>query len=115
MLHQRVTRCILIWLVGIMKLHSVGLRGPDGLSGEHPESPQPAGMNFIRLIFLVRHGPTLKPDGPDFWQPCPHVPVTRSRNARQVRQPENMVTDASPSNDTIVPRSSEKFDSICPE
>jgi hypothetical protein len=55
MLHQRVTRCILIWLVGIMKLHSVGLRGPGGLSGEHPESPQPAGLNFIDPIFAVRH------------------------------------------------------------
>jgi hypothetical protein len=70
MVHQRITHCILIWLVAIMKLHSVGLRGPGGLSGEHPETPQPAGLNLIHPIFPVRHGPRLKPDGPDFWQPC---------------------------------------------
>jgi hypothetical protein len=53
-----------------MKLHSGGLRGAGGLSGEHPESPQPAGLNFIHRLFSVQHGPRLKPDGPDVWQPC---------------------------------------------
>jgi hypothetical protein len=75
MLHQRVTRCILIWLVGIMKLHSVCLQGTGGLSGEHPESLQPAGLNFIHPIFPVWPGLRLKPDGPDFWQPWMHVVV----------------------------------------
>jgi hypothetical protein len=68
-LHQRVTRCILISLVGIRKLHSVGLRGPRGLSGELPESPLAVGLNINDPIFLIRHGSRLKPDGPDFWQP----------------------------------------------
>jgi hypothetical protein len=68
-LHQRVTRCILIWLVGIMKLHSVGLQSPGALSGEHPKCSQPAGFNFIHPIISVRHGPRLKPGGPNFLQP----------------------------------------------
>jgi hypothetical protein len=63
MLHERVTPGIPIWLVGVMKPDSVALRGSGGLSGEHPESPQPAGLYFIHPIFPVRPGPRLKLDG----------------------------------------------------
>jgi hypothetical protein len=56
MLLQRVTRCIPNWLVGIMKLHSVGPRGLGGLSREHQEILQPPGLNFSHPMIAVRHG-----------------------------------------------------------
>jgi hypothetical protein len=46
MFPQRVTRCILIWLVDIMKLYSVGLRGARRLVGRAARKPTACGLEF---------------------------------------------------------------------
>jgi hypothetical protein len=68
MLQPRVTRCILIWLVGIIELHLVGPRAPGSLSGQYSKSPQCAGLSLSDTTFPVLHRPRFKPDGPDLCQ-----------------------------------------------